>query len=192
MANLEGEEEMMRYTLGLLVLSMCTYGADWQQSRGEDALTGKTYTRFELIGAPLRTATVSTDVPRLVLLCDGGHLISGEFRSGLVVQPAGTHSIKGRPQAHVQFRHTGEAKMHDAWWEYSNDGTVLFFDKRQFDEILTGKLLGHPSTDPIKPAVRIGVVEETSNMTVTEFVLPQDNSAVVNACGLEWGRAKKH
>jgi hypothetical protein len=84
-----------------------------------------------------------------------------------------------------------DRKKTEDWWEYSNDGKTLFFDKTQFDKLLTGKLLGHPSKDELTKRVILGVTEALGNEVIVQFDMPASQSDIIEACGLEWGREKQ-
>ena len=162
----------------------------WERSKGENPLYGKTYDQFILNGRYLTPpSTVGSETPRLVVHCGAGKFASGEFMLGAVAQHSGTKSLKGAWQSQVDMR-LDERKKTEDFWEYSNDGKTLFFDRDQLDRLLTGKLLGHPSKDELTKRVILGVTEALGNEVIVQFDMPADQSEIIEACGLEWGRKK--
>ena len=162
----------------------------WERSKGENPLYGKTYDQFILNGRYLTPpSTVGSETPRLVVHCGAGKFASGEFMLGAVAQHSGTKSLKGAWQSQVDMR-LDERKKTEDFWEYSNDGKTLFFDRDQLDRLLTRKLLGHPSKDELTKRVILGVTEALGNEVIVQFDMPADQSEIIEACGLEWGRKK--
>lgn len=163
----------------------------WEKSKWENPLYGKSFDQFILSGRYLTPpSTVGPDAPRLVVHCANRKFASGEFMLGAVAQHSGTKSLKGSWQSQVDMRLDDRKKTED-WWEYSNDGKTLFFDGNQLDKLLTGKLLGHPSKDPLTKRVILGVTEAFGNEVIVQFDMPADQSEIIEMCGLEWGREKQ-
>jgi hypothetical protein len=163
----------------------------WERSKWENPLYGKSFDQFVLKGQYLTPPSmIGPDGPRLVVHCANGKFASGEFMLGAVAQHSGTKSLKGAWQSQVDMRLDDRKKTED-WWEYSNDGKTLFFDKTQFDKLLTGKLLGHPSKDELTKRVILGVTEALGNEVIVQFDMPASQSDIIEACGLEWGREKQ-
>jgi hypothetical protein len=149
----------------------------WERSKWENPLYGKSFDQFVLKGQYLTPPSmIGPDGPRLVVHCANGKFASGEFMLGAVAQHSGTKSLKGAWQSQVDMRLDDRKKTED-WWEYSNDGKTLFFDKTQFDKLLTGKILG--------------VTEALGNEVIVQFDMPASQSDIIEACGLEWGREKQ-
>jgi hypothetical protein len=176
----------------LFVLAASVLAAQsWERSKWENPLYGKTFDQFILRGRYLTPpSTVGLDEPRLVVHCSAGKFASGEFMLGAVAQHSGTKSLKGAWQSQVDMR-LDERKKTEDFWEYSNDGKTLFFDRDQLDKLLTGKLLGHPSKDELTKQVILGVTEALGNEVIVQFDMPVDQSEIIQACGLEWGRDKR-
>ncbi len=177
-------------TLFVLAASVLV-AQSWERSKWENPLYGKTFDQFILNGRYLTPpSVVGPNAPSLVVHCSDGKFASGEFMLGAVAQPSGTKSLKGAWQSQVDMR-LDERKKTEDYWEYSNDGKTLFFDRDQLDKLLTGKLLGHPSKDELTKRVILGVVEAFGNEIIVQFDMPSDQSDIINACGLEWGRDKR-
>jgi len=173
--------------------------SEWRYSKQDDPLHGTSFDQFILDGRYLtRPSQTDGENPALVVQCSDGKFRRGSLVVGTVIQHAQgadggvAHSLKGITQAHVEMRWDERKKPNDDWWEISNDGRALFFDKIQLTKLLTGRLLGHPS-DPAQLVHRqiIGVVEAFANETVMQFDMPKDSTWIVEACGLEWGKKKK-
>ena len=157
-------------------------------------MTGAAFDQFALEGKYLTPpAHREGSGPSLVIHCSDGKFRSGEFNVGAVTQhEPGAHSLKGVAQAHVNMRIGDKTKLDDDWWEMSNNGRTLFFDKLQLTKLMTGHDLGHPG-DPknLVHRVILGVVELGENQVVMQFDMPPDGDSMVTACDLEWGKGKK-
>jgi hypothetical protein len=172
---------------------------EWKYSKQDDPLHGTSFEQFVLDGKYLTPPSVATkEQPGLVVHCSNGKFKEGFLIVGGVAQYASSsgggvaHSIKGATQAHVEMRWDDKKKPDSDWWEISNDGQALSFDKIQLTKLMTGHLLGHPG-DPSQLVHRqiLGVVEAFGNQVVMQFDMPQDDTQIVETCGLEWGKNKK-
>jgi hypothetical protein len=168
--------------------------AKWEYSKWTKPMTGAEYDQFVLQGKYL-TLPSQTDGngPRLVVHCSDGKFRSGEFYVGAVVRhEPGAHSLKGITQAQVQMHMDDKKKLDEDWWEISNDWKTLFFDRQQLAKLMTGRLLGHPSDqNTLIHRLTLGVVESLENQVVMQFDMPQDDTQIVEVCGLEWGKNRK-
>jgi len=176
-------------TLASLLLASVVVAAPpgWQYSKSENPLDGKQFDEFTLVGQYLRAPSVSgRNPPELRVHCAKGKFAGGEFDLGAVAQHSGTKSLKGAWQAQVDMR-LDERKKEQDFWEYSNDQQTLFFDGRQLDHLMTGKLLGHPMKDPLVKRVILGVIEALGNEVIVQFDMPADQTEMISACGIEWG-----
>jgi hypothetical protein len=166
-------------------------GAEWRRSTEENPLYGKSFDRFVLTGRYFtRPSAEEGPPPKITVGCVKGKFASGELFLGAVAQHSGTRSFKGVSQAQLDMR-IDEKKKTERWLEISNNGKTLFFDKEQLIELLTGRLLGHPS-DPASLTHRLvfGIVEAFANEVIVQFDMPPDSSELVHSCGLEWGKKK--
>jgi hypothetical protein len=182
---------ILRIASLFLVGASALAAQSWERSKWENPLYGKTFDQFVLEGRYLTPpSSVEPSAPRLVIHCANSKFASGEFMLGAVAQHSGTKSLKGAWQSQVDMR-LDDGKKTEDWWEYSNDGKTLFFDKTQLDKLMTGKLLGHPSKDKLTQRVILGVVETFGNEIIVQFDMPPDQSEIIGACGLEWGRERQ-
>ncbi|MBV9762098.1 MAG: hypothetical protein JO340_16155 [Acidobacteriaceae bacterium] len=183
---------MFRSLVLALLATSALRAADWSYSKWTNPMSGKLLDRFALQGRYLsRPALAEDGTPSLLAFCSEGQFRNGEFQLGAVAQPVVTYSLKGAPQAQIHMR-IGSHAVETGFWEYSNNGQVLFFDRNQFDKLLTGKLLGHPSrAGSLVSAVVLGVVESAGNEVVVQFDMPANDSALISECGLEWGKEKR-
>lgn len=177
---------------------------EWRFSKEHDALRGISFDQFVLDGKYLTPPSLPTRrAPSLVVRCFSGKFGSGNLMVGAVVKPVrGAHSFKGSSQGYVEMRMDDKKKLDDDWWEISNDGQALFFDKIQLIKLMTGKLLGHPGdTKTLTHRVIIGVGEAFGNeltdvrrmlyRVVMQFDMPRDAAPLVEMCGLEWSKKKR-
>jgi hypothetical protein len=180
--------------LGLFYPSaMAQNKTEWQYSREENPLYGKSFDRFVLTGRYYKAPStiVGNEQPRMIIGCVNGKFSTGEFSLGAVAQFSGTRSLKGVGQSQITIR-TDEKKPTDDWFEVSNDQKTLFFDRVQFNRFLTGRLLGHPSAQSaLVHRLTLGVVEAFGNQVIIQFDMPEDVSQIVTACGLEWGKKRR-
>lgn len=171
-----------------------TPASEWKYSKWSNPMTGVAFDQFTLEGKYVAPPSHAVgEGPSLVVHCSDGKFGSGEFHVGAVVQrEPGAHSFKGIPQAKVQMRFDERTKLDDDWWEISNNGRTLFFDRTQLTKLMTARLLGHPG-DPNDLVHRLilGVVEFEQDRVVMQFDMPHDTARMVAACGLEWGKGKK-
>jgi hypothetical protein len=157
---------------------------EWHHVEEENPLSGKTFDRFTLTGKYFTPPSVATVTPQLMVSCEKGKFRSGEFNLGAVAKFSGMHSLKGVEQAKVDMRIDEKKKVQD-WFEISNDRKTLFFDKVQLTRFLTGSLFGHPKhDDSLTHHLVLGVVEELGNEVIAQFDMPENDSEMLNACGL--------
>jgi hypothetical protein len=187
----------MRATLMLILavsMSIQTFGQaeNWHASKENDPLHGTSFDKFVLNGEYLRAPEVQTrSIPAFVVLCDRGKFKQGYLDVGAVVAYTGTSPLSGASRSHIEMRFDDRKKTDDDYLNISNDHKALFFNDVQLVKFMTSKLLGHPS-DP-KALVHhliLGVGEALANQVVIQFDMPQDHSAIIDACGLEWSARK--
>ncbi|MGH9446024.1 MAG: hypothetical protein ACRD3O_09885 [Terriglobia bacterium] len=167
----------------------------WRYSKLDDPLHGTLFDQFVLAGTYTTPPSRATaDFPALVVQCSKGRFREGSLDVGAVVEfltyPDGqfAHRLKGVTQAEVEMRWDGK-KSGVAHWEISNNGQRLFFDHYDLIQLMTGSLFGHPSVPGrLAHALYLGVEEAAGNEIVMQFGLPQDDTQIVSACRLEWGR----
>jgi hypothetical protein len=165
--------------------------AEWHYSKEENPLYGKSFDRFTLTGKFLKPPSVIESEPKLIIGCSNGKFGIGELSMGVKATYSGTKSLKGQPQAQLDMR-IDEKKKTEEWLEFSNDRKTLFFDKIEFIQLLTGRLLGHPGDNStLAHRLVLGLVEQDANEVIVQFDMPRDETHIVNACGLEWGKKKK-
>jgi hypothetical protein len=172
--------------------------AEWKYSKQDDPLHGTSFDQFVLEGKYLiPPSQTKREEPSLVAQCSDGKLRKGFLIVGAVLQHAEdsrgvARSLKGRTQAHVEMRWDEKKKPDNGWWEISNDGQGLFFDRQELVKLMTGKLLGHPSeTSSLVHRLFLGVTEAFGNQVVMQFDMPKDPTEIVQTCGLEWGNKRK-
>jgi hypothetical protein len=165
---------------------------EWVYSKEDNPLSGKSFDRFILTGKYFKApSSLASDPPKLIVGCIKGKFASGEFSLGAVAAFSGTQSFKGVRQAQVDMR-IDERKNATQWLEVSNDLKTLFFDRVQLLQLMTGRLLGHPSDRAtLTHRVVLGVLESLGNEVIVQFDMPDDPSEMVQTCGLEWGKQKK-
>ena len=174
------------------IVALAQEKPEWRYSKEENPLYGKSFDRFVLTGHYFKTpSTVGNEPPKMIIGCMNGKFSTGEFSLGAFAQFSGTRSLKGLAQSKITIRRDEQKRTED-WFEVTNDQKTLFFDRIQFNKFLTGRLLGHPSEqDALVHRLTVGVVEAFGNQVIVQFEMPGDVSQLVEACGLEWGKAKK-
>lgn len=182
----------------LMCFQACAQGqaeqasSGWRYSKWENPMYAKDYDQFVLKGRYLRAPELagSNEPPSLTLHCSEGKFRSGEFNVGAAIEASATRSLKGAPQAEIEIR-LDSGKVKQDWWEYSNNGKTLFFDHLQFVELMTGRLLGHPSRTSGNHQLILGVIESLNDQVVAEFDMPAASPELISSCGLEWGKLKR-
>lgn len=159
-------------------------------------MTGVSFDRFVLNGRYTAAPYVlgpEAAAPSLEVHCSGGKFRSGEFHLRAVAEsePGARTMLRGAPQAHVDIRTNKKAKLSEDWWEISNNGQTLFFDKQRLESLLTGKMLGHPrDRATLIRELTLGVVESLANEVVVQFDMPLQDDQMIDACGLEPGKRR--
>lgn len=169
--------------------------AQWTMSKHVDALSGKSWQRWVLLGKYLVAPRGAREKwPSIVVDCQpgryrGGHE-RGEFLKGFIDVGAVVASHNGPWGAAVadtvELR-LDQRKPQDAGdWDVSTDYSSVSFSGVDFDNLLYGHLLLHKAhtTPPVKTVI-VRVQQYLSGNVGMEFEMP-DPQAVADACGAIW------
>jgi hypothetical protein len=148
----------------------------WVHSTKDDPLHGLSLDVFTLEGKYLTppSKTIGTS-PMMVLRCSGGKLKDGYIFVGAVVDG-------GADGAPVEMRLDG--KLSKEFWGVGTDGLAVFMDPSiDLLKILWGHWLPHKEGkgDLIHQEI-IGVPEAYGSTIVMQFDMPQDQTAILDAC----------
>jgi len=149
----------------------------WVHCTKDDPLHGTSFDVFTLKGKFLTPPSKGdgTQYPEIVLRCSGGKLNDGYIFVGAV-------SDRGAKGAPVEMRLDG--KLSKEFWGVATDGLSVFMDpKIDLLKILWGHWLPHRDGKGVFIKQEIfGVQEAYATDIVMQFDMPQDQSAVLNAC----------
>ena len=166
-------------------------GQPWVSTVKSDALTGKSYTMYELAGRYLTPPSRPTEgKPRITLRCDplARHgRISGKLLAGFVYVGT-TIDLENGHQSTVKYRLDDGKVQTASEFEvgYSTDYQAISITDIFLDNLLWGHMLTHkPHTNPQVRKAIISVQEHLAGNVVMEFDMP-DAEEVSASCGTEY------